>query len=413
MNNMSSASSSFSLSRTFSALRHRNYRLWFAGQIVMLVGTWMQSTAQGYLVYELTGSTAYLGVVSFAAGVPSWLFTLYGGLVADRFSRRNILIVTQGSNMLLAITLAVLVFSQVVQPWMIVGLAFLLGTTGAFEGPARQAFLTELVDREDIPNGIALNSTMFNLGTVIGPAAGGLVYAAVGPGWCFMINGLTFIASLTSLAFIRVKALAVSENKYSTQGQLTEGLRFTLHHPQIRYLILGMGMMGMFVFGGLSLLPAWARDVLQGDSTTFGLLNSARGLGSLTAALIVATIGHLKIRGKIWIGGILLMPIFLLLFAAVRWVPLAMLMLVGIGLAVISQGNISNVLIQLNVPDHLRGRVMGIFMLVFNGGLPIGSLAAGLIAEGIGAPATISLFAGVLLIYAVYTWLRHPEIRKM
>src|SRR5512138_2834131 len=180
---MSSTESQLSIGRTFSALRHQNYRYWFAGQIIMMVGTWMQITAQGYLVYELTGSTAYLGLVSFAAGIPSWLFTLYGGVVADRVSRRSMLLVTQTINMLLALALAFLIFSGMVQPWMIVALAFCLGTTGAFEGPARQSFLTELVDREDIPNAIALNSSMFNLGTVIGPAAGGLVYAAVGPGW--------------------------------------------------------------------------------------------------------------------------------------------------------------------------------------------------------------------------------------
>jgi predicted MFS family arabinose efflux permease len=254
---------------------------------------------------------------------------------------------------------------------------------------------------------------MFNLGTVIGPAAGGLVYAAVGPGWCFLINGITFIASLTSLALIRVHAIAPVAGNGSTKTQLIEGLHFAWRHPQIRYLIISMGMLGKFVFGCLSLLPAWARDVLQGDSTTFGLLNSARGLGSLIAALIVASISHMDIRGRIWFGGILAAPIFMMLFASFRWLPMAMLMLVGIGLAVISQGNNSNALIQLNVPDHLRGRVMGIFMLVFNGGLPIGALAAGVAAEAIGASATISLAGGVLLIFAVYTWFSQPGIRKM
>ena len=302
---MSSASSSFSLSRTFSALRHRNYRLWFAGQIVMMVGTWMQSTAQGYLVYELTGSTAYLGVVSFAAGVPSWLFTLFGGVVADRVSRRNLLIITQSINMLLALDPGGADLSAGRAALDDRGPGFCLGTTGAFEGPARQSFLTELVDREDIPNAIAFNSTMFNLGTVIGPAAGGLVYAAVGPGWCFMINGLYLYRQPDLSGFHSRQGPSRQRRKNSAQRQLAEGLRFTLHHPEIRYLILGMGMMGMVVFGSLSLLPAWARDVLQGDSTTFGLFNSARGLGSLIAALIVATISHLAIRGKIWIGGIL------------------------------------------------------------------------------------------------------------
>jgi MFS family permease len=411
---MSSTVSPFSITRTFSALRHRNYRYWFAGQIVMMVGIWMQSTAQGYLVYELTGSTAYLGLVSFAAGIPSWLFTLFGGVVADRVSRRKLLLITQSINMLLALTLALLIFSRVVQPWMIVALAFCLGTTGAFEGPARQSFLTELVDREDIPNAIALNSSMFNLGTVIGPAAGGLVYAAVGPGWCFFINGLTFIASLSSLFLIRVKTLpAVAASDSSARRQLVEGLRFTWHHPEIRYLIFGMGIMGTVVFGSLSLLPAWARDVLQGDSTTFGLLNSARGLGSLIAALLVASISHLAIRGRIWIAGTLAMPMFMFLFAAVHWLPLSLLMLVGIGLSVIAQGNNANSLIQLNLPDALRGRVMSIFMMVFNGGMPIGSLVAGVVAEWIGAPNTMVIAGGLALAFALFSWFFQPKIRNM
>jgi MFS family permease len=412
---MTSSTATLSFSKTFSALRHRNYRLWFTGQIVMLVGAWMQSTAQGYLVYELTGSTAYLGVVSFAGGIPSWLFTLYGGVIADRFSRRNLMLITQGANMLLALTLATLVFSGVVQPWMIVGLAFLLGTTNAFEGPVRQSFLSELVEREDMANGIALNSSMFNLGTVIGPAAGGMVYAAVGPGWCFLLNGLSFIASLVSLALIRIKPqpAAAQGGIASANAQLIEGLKFTLRHPQIRYLIAGMGMLGMFVFGVLSLLPAWARDVLSGDSTTFGWLNSARGLGSLIGALVLAAISHLPIRGRVWASGALILPVFMFIFATTHWLPASLLMLVGIGLAVIAQGNTANALIQLNVPDEIRGRIMGIFMLVFNGSIPIGALIAGTLAETLDPPATVAAAAGILGVFGAYTWLRRPDLRRM
>lgn len=406
-------SSTLSLSKTFSALRHRNYRLWFMGQIVMLVGAWMQSTAQGYLVYELTGSTAYLGVVSFAAGVPSWLFTLYGGVIADRFSRRNLMIITQGANMLLALILAGLVFSGAVQPWMIVGLAFLLGTSNAFEGPVRQSFLSELVEREDMANGIALNSSMFNLGAVIGPAVGGMAYAAVGPGWCFLLNGLSFIASLVSLALMRIQAQPMAARTVSANAQLLEGLKFARRHPQIRYLIFGMGMLGMFVFGVLSLLPAWARDVLAGDATTFGWLNSARGLGSLIGALLIAALSHMPMRGKLWATGNLTLPIFMFIFATTHWLPASLVMLVGIGLAVITQGSVANALVQLNVPNDLRGRVMGIFMLVFSGTIPIGALMAGVLAEILGPPATIAAAAGLLGIFAVYTWFARPDLRAM
>jgi MFS family permease len=181
-----------SLNRTFAALQHRNYRLWFVGQLVSMVGTWMQSTAQGYLVFELTRSPAYLGYVGFAAGVPSWLFMLYGGVVADRMSRRNLLLITQTVMMILAFGLAGLTFSGLIQPWHLILLAFGLGVANAFDAPARQAFVLEMVSREDLTNAIALNSTMFNLATVIGPAVAGVAYAILGPAWCFTLNGLSF-----------------------------------------------------------------------------------------------------------------------------------------------------------------------------------------------------------------------------
>lgn len=381
--------------------------------MVMLVGSWMQSTAQGYLVYELTGSTTYLGIVSFAAGVPSWLFTLYGGVIADRFPRRTLIMITQAFAMFLALFMSGLIFSGLIQPWMIVGLAFLLGTSTAFEGPVRQAFLSELVDREDIPNGIALNSTMFNLGTVTGPAIGGLIYAAVGPGWCFLINGISFSASLISLALIRVAPMPASNGRGSARAQFLEGFRYTIHNSQIRYLIVGMGMIGIFTFGTLSLLPAWARDVMGGDATTYGLLNSARGLGSLIGALMVASLSHLPIRGRIWTVGSLILPVSLLVFTQIRWLPGTLLALVIIGWSAISQGNTSNALIQLNTPDHLRGRVMGFFTLVFQGGMPIGSLLSGTIAEKIGAPLTILGAAFIFLTFALYTWFRRPDLRRM
>jgi MFS family permease len=354
-----------------------------------------------------------LGLVSFATGFPSWLFTLFGGVIADRFPRRKIMMIIQVANMLLALTLAGLVLSGVVRPWMIVLLAFLLGTVGAFESPVRQSFLTELVDREDIPNGIALNSSMYNLGTVLGPAAGGLVYAAVGPGWCFLFNGLTYIGSFSTLLLMRIQPVIAAASTESPRRQMAEGLRYIASHAQIRYLIIIMGVMSMFVFGSLSMLPAWARDVLHGDSTTFGLLNSARGMGSLVTALTIASISHLPIRGKILMTGLSVMPLLILALSVFQWLPAAMLIMAGIGIAMLSQGNIANALVQINVPDHLRGRVMGTFMMVFNGCMPFGSLAAGALAEWIGPPATLALAGCVLLVFALYTWLRGPDLRSM
>ena len=195
-----------SVRRTFIALKYPNYRLWFGGQLISLVGTWMQATAQGYLVYTLTGSAKWLGLVGFAAGVPSWLFTLYGGVIADRIPRRTLLLITQTVMMILAFILTGLVYWNIVQPWQIVLLAFLLGIANAFDAPARQSFVVELVDRPDLTNAIAINSTMFNLATVVGPAVAGLTYAAFGAAMCFAINGLSFLGVIIALLLMKLKS---------------------------------------------------------------------------------------------------------------------------------------------------------------------------------------------------------------
>ena len=214
--------------RTFAALRHPNYRLWFFGQLVSLIGTWMQITAQSFLVFELTNSAAYLGYVGFANGLPSWLFMLYGGVVADRVARRKLLIFTQSTMMLLALILAGLSFTQLVQPWQVVLLALLLGTVNAFDAPAAQAFLFDLVDREDITNAIALNSSQFNLATVVGPAVAGLTYAAFGAAWCFAINGVSYLAVIAALLLMRLPAREPAAVASSVFVQLKAGLRYTL-----------------------------------------------------------------------------------------------------------------------------------------------------------------------------------------
>jgi MFS family permease len=411
---MSQSSSSVSLSRTFASLRHRNYRLWFLGQLVSLVGTWMQNTAQAYLIYELTHSPTYLGLVGFLSGVPSWLFTLYGGVIADRVPRRTLLLITQTSAMLLAFVLAGLVASGLVQPWMILILSFLLGTVNAFEGPVRISFVRELVDdRADMPNAIALNATMFNTAAFVGPAVGGLVYAAVGPAWCFTLNGVSFIAVLIALALMRILTLPPQPKQTSALKELKEGLAYTVREPTIRYLIVGMGVISMCGFGLFALMPAWAKDVLGGDATTNGLLNSARGFGALLGALMVASFGHLKLRGKMWAAGSFALPVCAVLFALMQWLPLSLLMLVGMGWSLMMMANINNAMIQLQVPDHLRGRVMSIYSLVFQGFMPIGSLIAGAVADQWSEPLTVIAASVLLFAFAAYTWLRRPDLRTM
>ena len=399
--------------QTFAALQYPNYRLWFAGQLVSLVGTWMQSTAQGYLIYDLTKSPAFLGYVGFANGLPSWLFMLYGGVIADRVPRRTMLLITQSAMMLLAFLLAGLVFLDKIQAWHIVAIAFGLGIANAFDAPARQAFVVELVDREDLTNAIALNSTMFNSAIVIGPAVAGAVYAALGPAWCFAINGLSFVAVIVALSLMRLQPVAIQPSSRSTLTAIRDGIQYALSERMTRTLILNMGVISLFGVSMMTLIPAWAVSVLGGDVRTNGLLLSSRGLGALIGALMIAGLSHRGIRGKLWTAGSLVLPITMIAFSLARWLPVSMLILVFTGWSFMAQVNTSNALVQSRVPDELRGRVMSVFTLIFFGGMPLGSLWVGFMATRLGAPATVVLNAIILLGFAGFVFLRLPFIRRL
>jgi len=401
------------LSQTFSSLQHPNFRLWFGGQIVSLIGTWMQATAQGYLVYELTASPMMLGIVGFANGIPVWLFSLFAGTVADHISRRKMLLITQGSMMVLAFILAVLTFSGTVRAWHIILLALLLGTANAFDAPGRQSFVVDLVPKQELTNAIALNSSVFNLGTIIGPAAAGLVYAWLGPGWCFTINGLSFIAVLLALALMKIAAKPpLRPAQGSLAHTLTEGVRYSFKDANIRVLLVMLTASAVFGFGLLALMPAWATGVLGGDVRTNGLLLSARGLGSLSAALMIAYLGARIIRCRLWSIGSLVMPVSLLLFALFRLLPVSLLMLVLMGWSLMTVVNLTNALIQTHVPDELRGRVMSVYILLFQGGFPIGSLVAGWLAGLTSEALAVFVFASVLLAVSIAIQLRQPSIRQ-
>lgn len=399
--------------RTFAALRHPNYRLWFFGQLISLIGTWMQISAQSFLVFELTHSTAYLGYVGFANGLPSWLFMLYGGVVADRVARRTLLVVTQSIMLVLALVLAALSFTHLVQPWHVILLALLLGTTNAFDAPAAQAFVFDLVDREDVTNAIALNSSQFNLATVVGPTLAGLTYAAAGAAWCFALNGVSYLAVIAALLLMRLPVREAAAVTNSAFGQLKAGVRYTLGHPILRSLIAIQGLTALIGMAYATLLPAWAVAVLGGDATTNGLLQSARGAGSLLGALLIAALAHRGRRGRWLTLGTLAFPLMLLVFAAVRTVPLAMLVLVGVGWSSLLLFNSANTLVQSHVADEMRGRVLAIFGLTFFGGMPLCALWAGALADQIGAPLTVMVSAGSLGVLAVLYWVLAPQVRQL
>ncbi len=399
--------------RTFAALQYPNYRLWFMGQLVSLVGTWMQTTAQGFLVFELTRSPAYLGYVGFAAGAPSLLLMLFGGVIADRLPRRNLLVVTQSTMMVLAFILAALTFTKLVQPWHIVLLALALGTANAFDAPAGQAFVLELVDRKSLTNAIALNGSLGNLATVVGPTVAGLTYAAFGAAWCFTLNGLSFIAVITALLLMRLPPHVSPARAQSPLAQLKEGLRYLLGHPLLRTLLLVPAVAVLFVAIYGTLLPAWAVEVLHGDATANGLLQSARGAGSLVGALTIAALAHLGRRGRWLTLGTVWYPALILIFALTRTLPLSMLALVGVGLGGMMVYNLANALVQSQVSDEFRGRVMSVYSLIMFGGMPLGSLWAGTAANRLGVPLTLTLGAGVALACAALFWILAPQLRKL
>jgi MFS family permease len=398
---------------TFTSLRHRNYRLWFWGQLVSLFGTWMQATAQGFLIYEITRSPAYLGFVGFAAGIPTWLFMAYGGVFADRASRRWVLVFTQTAMMILAFALAALTFLHVVRPWHIVLLAFLLGLANAFDAPARHAFVPEMVPREDLTNAIALNSTIFNSAIAIGPAAAGIAYALVGPAWCFMINAVSFIAVIVALLKMNLKAVARLAPTTSAWRDLKEGFGYVLKHPMIRTLILLVTVSGLFGSSFAVLIPAWAVDIMHGNAVTNGWLQSARGVGALLGALLIASLGAFNFRGRLLTLGSFAFPGLLLVFALVRWLPLSLLVMLAAGGALVFTFNMANALVQTLVRDDLRGRVMGIYSLTFFGFLPIGALWIGLVAEKFSEPTAVLVNAVALLVFSGLVAVLVPGLRHL
>ncbi|MBN2207359.1 MAG: MFS transporter [Candidatus Aminicenantes bacterium] len=401
------------LGRIFTALRHRNYRLWFIGQTISLFGTWMQLTALGYLVFDLTRSPVYLGYVGFATGLPAWLFMAYAGVVADRMPRRKLIIMTQTAMMILAFGLAALTFLGLIRAWEIVLFAFALGVANAFDAPARQAFIKELVDTEDLTNAIALNSTMFNLGIALGPAVSGVTYALFGPGWCFAINGLSFIAIIVALRLMDLPPAAPAPIDGDRWRDLKEGFRYVVGHPVIRPIILLIAAGGLFGNAFLTLIPAWTVKILHGNAATNGWLHSARGVGALAGALLIASLGRFRFKGKLMTAGTFALPVFLFAFAAARRLPLSLLIMAGAGGATVLVMNLCNALVQTHVEERLRGRVMGIYTFAFFGLLPVGALWSGALAQGLGEPVAIVAGALTALAAAAAAWVFAPHLRRL
>jgi MFS family permease len=396
---------------TLRALRHRNFQLFFSGQLISLIGTWMQSIAQSWLVYRLTGSALLLGAAGFASQIPVFLVAPLGGIVADRVNRQRVVIGTQISSMILALVLATLTLTGVIRVSHIFVLGALLGVVNAFDIPARQSFLVDMVGKEDLMNAIALNSSMFNGARIIGPAIAGILVAKIGEGWCFFANALSYIAVIAGLLMMRVSRPARLAPHGPALAHLIEGYRFVRHTAPIRALLLLLGLVSLVAMPYSVLMPVFADRILHGGARGLGILMGATGVGALLGALTLATRSGVLGLGR-WVafscGGF---GLSLVLFSLSRSFWLSAALLLPVGFCMMLQMSSSNTLIQAMVPDHLRGRVMAMYTMMFMGMAPFGSLFAGALAERLGATLTVSVGAVACICAAVLFFFHLPRIR--
>jgi MFS family permease len=393
------------------SLRARNYRLFIGGQLISLVGTWMQTVAQSWLVYRMTDSGAMLGLIGFAGQIPVFALAPLGGVIADRFDRHRVLIGTQSTMMVLALTLAGLTLSGVIEVWQIFVLASLLGLANAFDIPARQAFIVQMVYRDDLVNAIALNSSMVNGARIVGPAVAGVVVAAVGEGWCFLLNGLSYIAVLTALVSMRITSRRQSHVPISAWASIVEGFAFAWHTTPVRALLLLLGLVSLMGMPYTVLMPIFADRILQGGPDAYGLLMSSSGVGALAGAASLTVRRSVRGLGR-WVAvSATAFGLCLIAFSFSRSLWLSGLVLMPAGFFMMVEMAASNTLIQSMVPDRLRGRVMAVYSMMFMGMAPLGALFAGALASPLGAPATVALGGGACIIGGVVFGIHLPVLR--
>jgi MFS family permease len=396
---------------TFAALRHRNFRLFFVGQLVSLIGTWMQNTAQGWLVYQLTGSKVLLGTVAAVGSLPMLFLSAWGGSVADRHPKRTVVFFTQSGMMLLAFAFAGLVWSGRIQAWHILTLAALGGVAMAFDMPARQAFMVEMTSRDDLMNAVSLNSSIVNGARVVGPAVAGFLMAKAGLTMCFFLNGLSFSAVIVGLAMMRLPPFVPPARPASMGRHMLEGFAYVAKHRRVRILLSLFMVVGIFGWSYSVLLPAYAADVLHVGEAGYSALLSANGVGALAGALTVATYGKRAQARMMVLGGLWLFSAMLLVLAFVHWYPLVLICLAIGGWGMLIYFSTTNTLIQTSVSDEMRGRVMGIWALVFGGMMPVGGLESGLLSQALGVPWAIAIGALACACAGLITWWtvrRHP-----
>jgi len=399
---------------SFPAFRSRNYRLYFAGQSISLIGTWMTRVATSWLVYRLTDSAFLLGVVGFLGQIPALFLSPLAGVWVDRWDRHRAMVITQAMAMVQSLALAVLTLTHTINmPWILV-LTFLQGVINTFETPARQSFVVQMIeDRADLSNAIALNSSIVNAGRLVGPAIAGIVIAWVGEGYCFLIDGVSYIAVIYSLLAMKNLLPGLRNPPRHIGHELAEGWRYIISSPAIRWILLMLGLVSLIGMPFTVLMPIIADKVLGGGAHTLGFLTAATGLGALACAVALAMRGSVRGLGK-WLGiAAAILGVSLILFGLSRSFWWSMVLMFGAGYGMMQQIVTSNTILQTIVADDKRGRVMSFYSMSVFGFLPIGSLFAGMLASWMGAPNTLILGGALCLLASVWYFGRLPEIRRV
>jgi MFS family permease len=401
---------------TFSAFQSRNYRLYFYGQSVSLIGTWMQRTAVSWVVYTKTHSAFMLGLTLFAGQFPSFLLSLFGGVVSDRYDRFRVLLFTQVASLVQALLLAALILIGHYRVWEILVLSVLLGCINAFDVPARQALVYEMVDnKDDLPNALALNSSMVNLARLVGPAISGIVLESLGGGICFLLNAASFLAVIVSLLLMRLPVYIAGPRDKRPGSDLREGFAYLRRTPVIANAILMLAAMSLLVIPYVTLLPVYAKTIFKGNASTFGYMNSFIGLGAISGALFLASRsgGGEKVRRSILLINTLIFGAGLILFAYTTWFPLAMFFLMMSGFGMMAQTTMTNTIIQTTVEPAMRGRVISYFAMAYFGMQPLGSLVVGAISQYTGAEGTILAegIAAILIVLLFRSFLTGKDLK--
>jgi MFS family permease len=396
------------------ALRYRNYRLFFGGQSVSLIGTWMTRIATSWLIYRLTHSALLLGVVSFAGQIPTFLLAPFAGVWVDRWNRHRVLVVTQVLAMLQSFALAALALAGRIKVWDVLWLSVFQGLINAFDMPARQAFVVEMVeDRRDLSNAIALNSSMVNMARLIGPSVAGVIIAAVGEGYCFLIDGVSYLAVIASLLLMRVSGSRPQRVAKKTLTELAEGWQYVSRFAPIRSILLLLALVSLMGMPYTVLMPIFAGTILHGGPHTLGFLMGAAGVGALTAAFRLAARRSVLGLGKLTAISAALFGGGLVAFSRSHWLWLSLILMFFVGFGMMQQMASSNTIVQTILEEDKRGRVMSYYAMAFTGMAPFGSLLAGAVADRIGAPATLLISGACCIAGAIWFAMQLPVIRKL